>query len=343
MQVIRPVSEGDLDDLVELARHTSFGLTTLPRDRSFLQRRIRRSERAFAMEADEPPGGENYLLVLAEAETDRVVGTAGVISKVGGFEPFYAYQLKTHLHASKQLGVRKEVRTLNLLTEHDGPSEIGSLFLHPDARRPGAGRALSLSRFLLMARLPGRFEGTVLAEMRGVIDAQGGSVFWDAVGRHFFDLDFPTADYLSLVSKQFIAELMPVHPLYVPLLPQVAQAVIGRVHDRTAPALRILEREGFQATELVDIFEAGPMVQCARDEIRAVRESRVAEVGAVTAEGEPGEGGDFVVSREAPPFRACQARVKVTETGAVSLSREAAGALALGVGDEVRFVALRPG
>ena len=117
------------------------------------------------------------------------------------------------------LNVRKDVRTLTLVEEHNGPCEIGSLFLHPDYRRDGNGRLLSLSRFLFMAEHRQRFEPQVIAEMRGVIDDQGRSPFWDAVGKHFFEIDFPKADYLSMVNKKFIADLMPRHPLYVPLLP----------------------------------------------------------------------------------------------------------------------------
>ena len=49
----------------------------------------------------------------------------------------------------------------------------------------------------------------MIAEMRGVIDDQGRSAFWDAVGKHFFEIDFPKADYLSMVNKKFIADLMP--------------------------------------------------------------------------------------------------------------------------------------
>ena len=68
-----------------------------------------------------------------------------------------------------------------------------------------------------------------------MIDDKGRSAFWDAVGKHFFGIDLVKADYLSMVNKKFIADLMPRFPLYVPLLPPAAQAVIGQVHPETRP------------------------------------------------------------------------------------------------------------
>ena len=340
MQIIRPVQPEDLDQLLALAHYTTFGLTTLPKDKALLERRIRQSVRAFTYEPNDPAGGEQYLLVMEDTDARRLVGTCGIVTKVGGFDPFYSYELRTSVHESKTLGVRKEIRTLNLVAEHDGPAEIGSLFLEPSARQPGVGRALSLARFLLVAQMPQRFESTVIAEMRGVIDDDGGSPFWDALGRHFFDLDLPTADYLSVVNKKFIAELMPEHPIYVPLLPAPAQAVIGQVHDHTAPALRILESEGFERTNHVDIFEAGPLVQCPRDDIRAVRESRSATVGAIDDKpASPGEA-SHLVATEQGAFRACRSALEPGD-GSVTLPRDTAEALGVQRNDIVRHVRLR--
>src|SRR6202012_5011720 len=117
------------------------------------------------------------------------------------------------------------------------------LFLAPAYRKDGNGRLLSMSRFLFMAEHPDYVDPTIIAEMRGVVDDQGHSPFWEAVGRHFFDIDFPTADYLSMVNKRFIADLMPKHPIYITLLPREAQAVIGKVHDQTEPAMAMLQQE----------------------------------------------------------------------------------------------------
>ena len=340
MKLIRPVVATDLDDLLELAGQTSFGLTTLPRDADYLRQRIAESEEGFRRLADGRPRGEGYLLVLEETTTGRVVGTAGIVSKVGGFEPFWAYRIETSVHESKDLGIRKEIATLHLLKEHDGPCEIGSMFLHPEARGRGVGRTLSLARFLFIAEHPQSFDETVIAEMRGVIDDRGHSDFWDAVGKHFFAIDFPKADYLSILNKRFIADLMPHHPIYIPLLPAAAQAVIGQVHEKTRPALRILEREGFRFTGMVDIFEAGPIVSCPRDELRLVQTSRRVPVAAVAKQ--MADAADHLVASATAdtPFRCCGTTLEETPEG-ICLPQDAADALGVRVGDIVRIGKLR--
>jgi arginine N-succinyltransferase len=340
MLVIRPVRGTDLDGLLALAELTAFGLTTLPRDAGWLAGRIRDSEEGFRRLADERPRGEAYLFVMEDTATGRVVGTAGIVSKVGGFEPFYAYRIETSVHESKMLGIRKEIQTLHLEKEHDGPCEIGSLFLHPDHRGRGAGRALSLARFLFMAEHPWSFDETVIAEMRGVIDDAGRSEFWDAVGRHFFEIDYPKADYLSLLNKRFIADLMPQHPIYIPLLPPAAQAVIGRVHPDTEPALAILRREGFALTGMVDIFEAGPIVSCPRDRLRLVRESERASVTELAETA--AHAGEFVAGTAGAGFRACLTSLERRPEG-VAVPAATATALGVSVGDTIRFGRLRAG
>lgn len=339
MLVIRPVGMDDLDQLLLLSHLASFGLTTLPRDRALLERRVRDSLRGFEKVDGEEPRGESYLFVMEEIETGRLVGTCGVVTKVGGFEPFYAYRIETTVHESKMLQVRKEIRTLHLVMEHDGPCEIGSLFLHPDFRRSGNGRVLSLSRFLFIAQFPAFFDPVVIAEMRGVIDHKGRSPFWDAVGRHFFDLDFPKADYLSIVNKEFIGDLMPRYPIYIPLLPAEAQAVIGKVHDETAPALKILQAEGFEFSGMVDIFEAGPIVRCQRDQIRTARESRL-EIVRQTTQQPIEDGPVYLVSNARREFRVCQSRLAWASDGGLCLPGSTAQALRVEPGDVVRYATL---
>jgi arginine N-succinyltransferase len=332
---IRPIRPADLDGLLELAALTGFGLTTLPRDRDLLAERIADSQLAFTRHAQRPRG-ECYLFVMEDsARGGRVVGTCGIASKVGGFEPFYAYRVNSLTIASEMLNVRKQIRMLTLVQEHSGPCEIGSLFLHPDYRRDGNGRLLSLARFLFIAEHRQRFETQVIAEMRGMIDEHGHSDFWDAVGKHFFEIDFPKADYLSMVNKKFIADLMPRHPLYVPLLPPAAQAVIGKVHPETRPALKLLESEGFRQTDQVDIFEAGPVLSVQRDDIRTVRESLRATVGEIV-DG-PLAAPLMHILNPRPDSRAVRGPVELLPSRRARLDRATADALQVTPGDPVRF------
>lgn len=339
MVFIRPVSRSDIDQLVELAAMAGFGLTSLPKDRELLEKRIAQSELSFRLEPDRP-GGELYIFVMEDQQTGTLAGTSCIVSKVGGFEPFYAFQIQTHVHESRQLGIRKEIPTLYLMALHSGPCEIGGLFLAPAYRKHGNGRLLSLFRFLFMADFPYRFEQTVIAEMRGVVDQDGRSPFWEALGRHFFDMDFPKADYLSVKDKQFIADLMPTCPIYIPLLPKEAQEVIGKVHKDTEPALKMLQDEGFSFSGMVDIFEAGPVISARLFQIRIVKESLTAQIGEVVSDelGPP----CYLVTNSRLDFRACSANVEMAPHGGIRIDASVADALQVQEGDRVRFGRLHP-
>ncbi len=269
MFLIRPITNNDLDHLCELAHGAGFGLTTLPKDRDYLQERVEMAVNSFAKQR-EKPAGEDYLFVLEDTETGKIIGTTAIISKTGGFEPFYSYRIETRVKRSEVLGIEKEVHTLHLNADHNGPTEICSIYLDEAYRQKKLGKLLSFSRFLFMATFPKRFDPMVLAEMRGV-NEDGDSPFWEALGRHFFTIDFPRADLLSMTNKKFIDELMPKEPIYVDLLPEHAQEVMGQVHENTVPAFKMLLKIGFKHENLIDIFEGGPIITCPLEEISVVK------------------------------------------------------------------------
>ena len=92
MIIIRPVALTDLDQLEELAGLAGVGLTTLPKDKKFLRKRIKASQLGFEnlIEHPEGPAGEIYLFVMEDLDKKKVIGTSALYSKVGGFEPFYS-------------------------------------------------------------------------------------------------------------------------------------------------------------------------------------------------------------------------------------------------------------
>lgn len=283
MVLVRAVRIDDLDPLLTLVQSATRGLTSLQLDRNQLHDRIEQSVFAFSRTA-ESPRAEPYVIVMAEPENGQIVGTATIYAKTGGHEPFYAYRRVVADHHSDQLGVHLQRQRLELYRTHDGPTEIGSLFLRGKYRGQGRGRWLSLSRFTLIATRPHRFADSVIAEMRGRAEADGRVPFWDSVTGRFIPVPFAVADALSTMSKQFIEDMMPQFPIYLDLLPPDVCEGIGRVHAETEPAVALLNQQGFQHTDLVDIFDAGPVISCATKKIDAVRRTRIATVGKVIDE-----------------------------------------------------------
>jgi arginine N-succinyltransferase len=148
---------------------------------------------------------------------------------------------------------------------------------------------LARSRYLFIRIHRERFAARLLAELRGVIDAKGGSPFWDAIAGRFFGMDFRQADEFNAThGTQFIADLMPKTPIYTAMLPESARAVMGVPHPSGRAAMKMLEREGFAWECYVDIFDGGPTMVVATDNIRTVREARE-EVLAGVGEEEGGQ------------------------------------------------------
>lgn len=337
--VIRPIRESDFEAYRDLAYSTR-GMTSLPRDEKLLKKKVKNSVRAFAEDISSP-GGEIYLFVLENRKTKQIVGVSGIISKVGGFEPFYSYKVRTETLYSKELKVKRDIKVLHLTVNHNGPTEICSLLLDEKYRGQGVGRLLSLCRFLFIAEFRERFDKELISEMRGVMGPNGTPPFWDCVGRHFFDTDFFTADHLcSLGRKDFIAELMPKHPIYLDLLTQTAKEVIGQVHKDTVPARKLLEHEGLRFIDEVDIFDAGPTMKAAVDDLRVIKQGKKMKVLKISQA--LSGSNDHLISNCRLDFRCCMAPVEIKGPNeGVILSRATAQALEVSEGQEVRVVGIR--
>ncbi len=331
---IRAARESDLKYLYEMAKLTGGGFTNLPPDRNALMTRLERSAVAFSHEEDSPRD-EVFVLVLENIDTGEVRGTCQVFTKVGQRWPFYSYRVATLTKHSEALGRTFRADILNLVNDLEGSSEVGGLFLHPGERAGGLGLLLARSRYLFIARHRGRFADRVLAELRGIIDEAGGSPFWDGVAGRFFGMTFQDADQFNAIhGNQFIADLMPRHPVYIAMLPEAARGVIGLPHPTGRAAMRMLENEGFAYENYVDIFDGGPTMTARTDQIATIRDRRELPVVAI------GEGGtpSLLATGRLADFRACMGDVTVRDDGIV-IDAVAARALDVAVGDMVSQVA----
>ena len=344
MFYVRPIARDDLPAVLALSERTGAGLTTLPANRDRLSGRIERSLASFdggASRAD-----ACYVFVLVESSSSKVVGIAAIEAAVGLKEPWYNYRVGTIVHASRALDVYTVAPTLFLANDHTGHTELCSLFLDQAHRHGKNGPLLAKSRLLFIAEFADRFATKVIAEMRGKLDADGRSPFWEGLGRHFFAMEYSTADYLTGIGqKAFVAELMPRYPVYANLLPLSARAVIGEVHDDTRAARSMLEQEGFRYEGYVDIFDAGPTLECFRDDIRGVRRSVVLPVTIGEEDPVPDSLTDdilwLVCNRRFDAFRALVTAAPA-RVDRFPLLPYAADALGVTEGDSVRAVPLAP-
>ncbi len=339
MSIIRPVKSSDLNQLIDLSKMAGHGLTTLSSDPRRLQQQIALSEQSFKKTVSQPEH-EYYLFVLEDSETGGVIGTSALEAAVGMTEPFYTYKVGTNVHSSRKLGIYNPMEILLLGNDYTGTTELCTLFLSPDYRRGLNGRLLSKSRFLFMAQFRERFANRVIAEMRGYSDENGHSPFWDALGSKFFSLSFSEADRISgLGSNQFIAELMPRYPVYVSLLPKAAREVIGKTHPDTFPALKLLKQDGFRYQGYVDIFDAGPTIECYTDNISTIKGSRLYQVK-ITQKLIQSNQAFFISNTEKDVFRATLGTLEIQNREQVLMSSQMADKLNVNDADFVRATAI---
>jgi arginine N-succinyltransferase len=332
--LVRTACLDDLDALLALAKQTGGGFTNLPPDRDDLEKRILLSEAALRADISEP-GGELYLLVCLDTNSGTIIGTASIFSKLGTEWPFYSYRIINISQTSRELHKVLQSDVLHLVNDYDGYSEVGGLFLNADYRGIEAGRLLARSRYLFIAQARKRFAKRICADLRGYADEHGKRPFWDGLGRHFFNMEFEAADhYNGLQGNQFIADLMPKYPIYVRLLPESAQAAIGRPHNDGRGALKLLYNEGFQYENCIDIFDGGPSVVADIDALAAIKNSVE-----TTAQHGPGQRVALVCSGTAHQFRATVAPVSTAEhTGHLICSDIILARLMVSAGDKVRYV-----
>ncbi len=334
--IVREVSTSDLDSLWELIAQSSTGMTSLQIDREQLADRIERAHFAFRRTTEKPEGAP-YVFVMEDTDTQRLVGTSCIFSKTGGFEPFYAYRIVCQTQHSELLDQNREIRSLHLVKIHNGPTELGGLFLLPACRGSGGGRLLSMSRFMYMAAHLKRFAKETIAELRGYLDEKGESPFWNAIGSHFFPIDYPRADALSMIDKQFIEDLMPQYPIYLELLPHDAIEAIRKVHEQAKPAYTMLIKQGFEERDLIDIFDGGTVLHCLTNGIAAIRNAKKYTVEAI--DWIPDEAIDPSVAKgiiavETPTFR-CGYGVYQTEEEQIRLTPDSAMALKIDLNSNV--------
>lgn len=315
--VLRPAEPGDLDALERMARASAAGITTLPPDRGALQARLERS-RASLASADQPSGEELYLFVLEDRErtgpaaAPAVVGTCAITARAGFADRFYCYRNETIVHASTALRARNRVHTLHLCHALTDTTLLSSFFIEPEYEQGVAPQLLSRARLLFIAEFAERFSGHIASESPGLADGDGRCPFWDAVGRRFFDMDYPQAERLAMGrSKAFIAELLPQAPIYVPLLPEEAQWAIGQLNPVAEVPFAILMDEGFEPETYVDVFDGGPIVDAPVATLRTVAQSHAGPV----SWGPPSQGREagawyLVATTRREAFRAVLARAR---------------------------------
>jgi arginine N-succinyltransferase len=360
MFVIRDARLTDLAGLAALA--AVLNTVNLPNDREALEALLDLSVRSFAGRVKNPLRRE-YLFVMEEMSTGRIVGTSQIIAQHGTREaPHIYFDVLDEERYSETIDRHFRHKVLRIGFDHDGPTEIGGLVLDPALRRaPGKlGKQLSFVRFLWIAMHRAWFRPTIIAELLPPLK-DGKSVLWEALGRRFTGLDYLEADKISKTNKEFIKGLFPSGLIYASLFDAAAQQVIGEVGPQTEGVKKMLTSIGFGHIDRIDPFDGGPHFEAKTEEVSPVTKTKpgtVRVLEGVSLDDVVGESCEGLVAIErramrktktaaasvpASMFRCAQTYFREVGQGSdrvIELPKEAALALDVVDGDEVWALAL---
>jgi arginine N-succinyltransferase len=342
---VRPAAEADLPAVLAASRHLDS--VNLPNEREPLAEIIARSGRSFAAAIE--PAKRQFLFVLVERQAaggeERVIGASMIFAQHGSRQsPHTFFDVIEEERYSETLDRHFRHTVLRIGYNYRGLTEIGGLVVLPEFRGhpEQLGKLLAYVRFQYMGLHREVFREEVVSELMPPLEADGTSLLWEALGRHFTGLSYQEADRLSRENKEFIRALFPQDPIYATILPPGAQALIGQVGQASRPVERLLRRLGFAYAHRIDPFDGGPHFHAETDQIPLVRDTRRARVrGTVTGAAPAGAVDALVASQSAETvfLRAIRTRVELADDQ-VTLPSASAALLGVAAGDPVAVTPL---
>lgn len=343
MFVVRPVEAGDIPALTSLGAGARPGVHTLPRTAQAVEHAVQRSLASFAAHVD-IPSEEAYFFVLESSADRSIAGAAAISATAGASGTFFAFRNDVIQQVSRDLGISHSVHVLTLCSDLTGYSQLSGFYVHDRCQDGRQAGLLSRARLLFAAIAPQRFRNRFFASLSGMVDVNGRSPFWNALGRKFFNMDFLEAERIieGARDRALIVEMMPHYPVYVPLLPGEAQTAMGQVHGEGELPFRILSEEGFEPDEFIDIFDGGPILRAHRNSLRSFSASTTYRVAGVSASVRAASPLPHLVSNmREERFRAVVTDLAPPErSDELSLSPEVCRALDVVAGDSVSCVKL---
>lgn len=322
--VIRLAAPSDLPGVMALAAMTGPGFTTLPEDEAQLAGLVSNS-----MAAAKGAAGV-VLLILEERSSGKIAGCAAV-KRGGQKRPGFANFRMSYDNAGA-------AETLRVCDDYADLTEIGGLFVHPGFRDKGVGKALARSRYLYLATTPHSFGTRVFAELRGVIDENGASPFFDAVCAPWLGISFAQADLMCAKgdNERLVAEL-PAAPITIASLPDDAKAAMGDCHASGAPARAMLAAEGFRFEGVIDLLDGGALLTAPTTALTSLRRASLATIETI-ANPPPGE--DFLFATTDPAGFRCVSGRGILAGQSVLCDEGVRDALNVGDGAVIRAVSM---
>ena len=266
---MRPAQMADLNEVQRMAADSPIGVTSLPDDSARLATRLpppRRPCRGGQLPARKATSS------CSKTAKRRLAGCSAIVLGwlFRAVLQFSQRDLRARLARAED--PQQDPRASLDLT---GNSLLTSFYVLPELVNSGWAE-LNRGRLLFMAAHPERFADSVVTEIVGYSDER-------ANRRSGTPLQFLRPQLCRCRApvrpeEPHLSPNMPHYPIYVPLLPDLAQEAMGQVHPRAQITFDILMREGFETEHYIDIFDGGPTLHARTSGIRSIAQSRVAPV-----------------------------------------------------------------
>lgn len=337
MYLFRQIEESDIDEVYKLALEAHAGVTSLPKNRDLIRKKIESALSSFSSLKEKKQEGALYLFVLENKLTNELAGVSGIKSGGGKEIPLHHYTIQEEVRDEpKELfGALQKTRVLIPEKSRTPYTELCSLFLQRKERKSGIGRLLSLARFLFIKEHPALFEREIKASLRGVFDDKDLSPFYENVGRKFVDLDYERFVDLVRHDPSLILAAIPSFPLTIELLVPEAKNAVGIPHHNTMPAKHMLESQGFVFGNEVDLLDAGPLL---KGPLQGMKPWIHATKSTLSEQPLASQGKEFIMARFSPTFKATLTRLEAHEE--LKAPEEALRLLQLERGQQVLFFEL---
>ena len=254
--LIRPAHENDHSAILAIAAQVGAGFTSLQNDQPFVEKLLRESVSSLET------GYGKTLLVLERLADSQIVGCAAITNPKSP-RPFFRNFCEKN-------------GALNITDKYAGATELGSLFVLPDARMGGIGKKLSLARLLFIATAPAVFSDTIFSELRGAIKTDDTSAFFDGITRPFTSK--PLIELERLSASETVAlytQLLRTKTIRIERLPRSARSAIGACHQSGVGAKKTLFSEGFEYDGVFDLIDGGPLLAAKRSQIKSLTQRLV--------------------------------------------------------------------
>lgn len=329
MHIIRPIKESDLQALKRFSKTAA--VKGLPKNYSILKERIDQSLYSFSTLKQ----GGVYIFILENSLSKEILGTAAIDSTLE--EKRYVFRLEEIFCEKLPLFSPKKHRILQPIQKTSPTSQLTGLYLLSKYRGSGLEKQLTISRLLFISAFPHLFHTTLSSEMRGRVEKNGVSPFWEGVGKKFCDLSLPRLQAEILLDPSLVANIVPKLPIYVSLLAPAAQRAVGKMHKSLTEFSKILLEQGFQPTSDIDIVDGGPHLLASTAHLQAVHKSKEAIIGSTSTH--PFEGIKALVCKKSEEYKSAFAVVKERE-GELTIHRDLAFILGLKQRDRVQYIPL---